>query len=67
MMYCATAQPSDHLLVNTPIAKLWESTVARHVTLNSSAPKPNFTPDVVGHLFINQPPAMQSRLLKIDL
>ena len=54
-------QPSGHLLVNTLILKRLESIDAKPVNLNSSAPKPNFTLDAVGHLFTHRLQMMRLR------
>jgi hypothetical protein len=61
MKFCAMAQLSDHLPVNTPIPKLSEFIDAKPVILNSSAPKPNFTLDAVGHLFTHRRQMMRLR------
>ena len=65
MKFCAMAQLSDRLLVNTPIPKRLESIDVKPVIPNYSAPKPNFTLDAVGHLFTHRRQMTQLRLLKI--
>jgi hypothetical protein len=54
MMFYATEQLSDHLLVNIPILKLWGFIAAKLATPNYFAQKLSFTPDVGGHLFMRQ-------------
>jgi hypothetical protein len=58
-------QLSNHLLVNTQMPKQSEYIDVKLAIQNSSALRPSFTLDAVGHLFTHQLQMMQLRYLKI--
>ena len=60
MKYYVMALPRDHLLANTPIAKLWEFIAAKLVTQNSFPRRPSFIPAAAGLLSTHLPPMMPS-------
>jgi hypothetical protein len=60
MKYYVMALPKDHLLANTPIAKLWAFIDVKLAAQNSFAQKPNFIPAAAGLLSTRLPPMMPS-------